>query len=102
MSDFFVSYNQADRPWAEWIAFTLEEAKYTTVLQAWDFRPGQSFVTAMQDAASTAARTIAVLSPSYLASAFTLAEWSAAFARDPDGRSGLLLPARAESPTRSQ
>jgi hypothetical protein len=28
--DFFVSFNSADRPWAEWIANELEAAGYTT------------------------------------------------------------------------
>jgi hypothetical protein len=42
--DFFISYNSADRQWAEWIAWQLEEAGYTTVLQAWDFRPDSNFV----------------------------------------------------------
>lgn len=42
MKDFFISYNSADRTWAEWIAWQLEEAGYTTVLQAWDFRPGSN------------------------------------------------------------
>ena len=37
--DFFISYNKADRQWAEWIAWELEEAGYTMVLQDWDFRP---------------------------------------------------------------
>ena len=32
--DFFVSYSGADRAWAEWIAWVLEEAGYTVVLQA--------------------------------------------------------------------
>ena len=31
MKDFFISYNQADRAWAEWIAWILEEAGYTVV-----------------------------------------------------------------------
>lgn len=44
MKDFFVSYNKADRRWAEWVAWQLEEAGYTTMLQAWDLRPGSSFV----------------------------------------------------------
>jgi len=44
MKDFFISCNSADRAWAEWIAWQFEEAGYTTVLQAWDFRPGFSFV----------------------------------------------------------
>jgi phage replication-related protein YjqB (UPF0714/DUF867 family) len=39
--DFFISYTGADRAWAEWIAVQLEAAGYSTVLQAWDFRPRQ-------------------------------------------------------------
>jgi tetratricopeptide (TPR) repeat protein len=94
MKDFFISYNKADREWAEWIAWQLEEAKYTTVLQAWDFRPGSNFVLEMQRASAEAQRTIAVLSPDYLAASFTQPEWAAAFARDPTGEKGLLLPVR--------
>ncbi len=40
--DFFISYNKADRPWAEWMAWQLEAEGYTTVLQAWDFLPGSN------------------------------------------------------------
>jgi TIR domain len=40
--DFFISYPVADRAWAEWIAWQLKEARYATVLQAWDFRPGDN------------------------------------------------------------
>jgi energy-coupling factor transporter ATP-binding protein EcfA2 len=41
-------------------------------------------------------RTLAVLSPSYFESGFTKAEWFAAFAQDPTGEKGLLLPVRVE------
>jgi hypothetical protein len=27
MKDFFISYNKADRQWAEWIAWQLQEAR---------------------------------------------------------------------------
>ena len=37
MKGFFVSYNKADRAWAKWIAWQLEETGYSTVIQAWDF-----------------------------------------------------------------
>jgi hypothetical protein len=94
MNDFFISYTSIDRTWAEWIAWQLEEAGYTTVLQAWDFRPGTTFVEAMNQAAATAERTIAVLSPDYLSSRFTRPEWEAAFAQDPTGEHGVLLPVR--------
>ena len=48
----FVSYNQADRPWAEWIAWTLEENGYKAVVQAWDIRTGSNFVLEMHTAAA--------------------------------------------------
>jgi hypothetical protein len=50
----------------------------------------------MQRAAAEAARTIAVLSPDYLASRFTQPEWAAAFAQDPTGEKGTLLPVRVQ------
>ncbi len=92
--DFFVSYNKADRAWAEWIAWQLEAESYTTILQAWDFRPGSNFVLEMQSATSRAKRTIAVLSPEYLTSMYTQPEWAAAFVQDPTGQKGFLLPVR--------
>ncbi|MDI3563457.1 toll/interleukin-1 receptor domain-containing protein [Bradyrhizobium sp. Arg816] len=91
MPDFFVSYTSADRAWAEWIAFVLEEAGFSTVIQAWDFRPGSNFVLEMQKA-SEADRTIMVLSPDYLKSQFTSPEWAAAFAQDSQGIDRKLLP----------
>jgi hypothetical protein len=94
MKDFFISYNKADRAWAEWIAWQLEEAGHTTTLQAWDFRPGSNFVVDMDRAAVEGERTIAVLSPDYLSASFTQPEWAAAFKRDPTGEKGLLLPVR--------
>jgi TIR domain len=32
--DFFISYRTLNEGWAEWIAWQLEEAGYTTFLQA--------------------------------------------------------------------
>jgi response regulator RpfG family c-di-GMP phosphodiesterase len=94
MKDFFISYNKADRAWAEWIAWQLEEAGYSVNIQAWDFRPGSNFVLDMHRAVRESERIIAVLSPDYLTSHFTASEWAAAFARDPSGEQGLLLPVR--------
>ena len=94
MEDFFISYNKADRAWAEWTAWQLEEVGYTTKLQAWDFRPGSNFVLEMQQAATETQRTIAILSPDYLASLYPHPEWAAAFARDPTGEKRTLVPAR--------
>lgn len=94
MADFFVSYNKADRSWAEWIAWRLEDGGYSTILQDWDFRPGENFVLAMHNAAAGSTRTIAVLSPDYLEAGFTQSEWAAAFAKDACGKTRALIPVR--------
>jgi tetratricopeptide (TPR) repeat protein len=92
--DFFVSYAGADARWAEWIAWQLEAAGGKTRVQAWDFRPGSNFVLEMHRAASECRRTLAVLSPAFLKSVFTQPEWAAAFAQDPTGEKGKLVPVR--------
>jgi TIR domain len=92
--DFFISYTAADRAMAEWIAWQLEADGYTTVLQAWDFLPGSDFITQMHQALVDADRVLTVLSPAYLASDFSRAEWNAALASDPSGSVGTLLPVR--------
>jgi WD40 repeat protein/3',5'-cyclic AMP phosphodiesterase CpdA len=92
--DFFISYTSADRRWAEWIAWQLEEAGYRVLIQAWDIVPGANFVERMDRAIHDAARTIAVLSPDYLTSVYTKLELQAAFRGDPDGLRRRLLPVR--------
>ncbi|HUK42855.1 MAG TPA: FxSxx-COOH system tetratricopeptide repeat protein [Candidatus Bathyarchaeia archaeon] len=94
MKHFFISYNKADREWAEWIAWALDEAGYTTIIQAWDFGAGSNFVLEMDRAAKEAERTIAVLSPDYLTALYTQPEWAAAFAQDPTGEKRTLIPMR--------
>ena len=88
---FFISYTHTDRAWAEWIAWQLEDAGHTAILQAWDFTPGSNFVLEMERAQSEADSTIAVLSPAYLEAYFPRQEWAAAF----NGR-GKLIPVRVE------
>ena len=92
--DFFVSYTGVDVAWAEWIAWQLEADGYTVVLQAWDFLPGTNFPLEMHNAAATARRTLAVLSPDYLSSDFAQPEWAAAFKKDPTGAGRRLLTVR--------
>ena len=93
---FFVSYTSADRVWAEWIAWQLEEAGYQVKIQAWDFSPGGNFVVEMQKATVECERTIAVFSRNYFLSEFAEAEWTAAFRLDPTGKNEKLIPVRIE------
>ncbi len=92
MADFFVSYTSADKAWAEWIGYVLEEEGFAVDIQAWDFRPGNNFVLEMQRAVTEADRTIMVLSPDYLKSQFASPEWAAAFAQDPQRLKRKLVP----------
>lgn len=88
--DFFISYTTADREWAEWIAWQLEDAGYKCRIQAWDFIPGSNFVQEM-DQGTEAQRILLVLSPDYFNSRFTKPEWQAAFAQDPTGEKRKIL-----------
>jgi TIR domain len=94
LKDFFISYNKNDKQWAEWIAWTLEEASYTVVIQEWDFRPGGNFALDMNKAVDDTQSTIAVLSENFLQSDYTAPEWAAAFARDPRSAQRKLIPVR--------
>jgi hypothetical protein len=87
---FFVSYTGADRAWAEWVAWELEQAGYQVIVQAWDFEPGDNFVVRMRDALDQADRTLALVSAAYLASPYCTDEWTGAFLHDEDGRNRLL------------
>ena len=112
--DFFVSFNQADRAWATWIAWVLEEAGYSVFFQDWDFRG--SFVEQMHQASLRAGRTLVVLSDNYLRSEYARSEAWAALARDPVGREdrvvtvkvgptgdlGLFAPLRLPRPHRQR
>jgi hypothetical protein len=92
--DFFVSYQQADRPWAEWIAWQLEDAGHSVLFQSWDFVPGTNWIKLMQDGVSRSARVIVVLSPAYIGSIFGAAEWQAIWVHDPDGAKRRVIPVR--------
>lgn len=94
MKDFFVSFNSADKPWADWISWTLEEAGYQVVYQHWDFRPGENFVLEMQRATDDTRKTVIVLTDNYLKADYTQAEWAAAFVEDPRGEQRKLIPLR--------
>jgi len=94
--DFFISYTGRDRVWAEWIAWGLEQAGYTVIIQAWDFPPGSNFVYEMDNALKQAERVVAVLSSTYLTSKYAFTEWAVTFRRDPQAKERLLLPVRVE------
>jgi hypothetical protein len=92
--DFFISYTEADRAWAEWIAWALEEDEHHILVRAWDSGPGSDRVRDLRAGTRDATRTIAVLSSDYLNSVYGGAEWRAAWAGDPEGVGRKLLTVR--------
>jgi hypothetical protein len=92
--DFFVSYTQDDRAWAEWVAWQLEDAGYQVLVQAWDFVAGTNWQAGMQQGIARSDRTIALISPAYLRSVYGQQEWQAAQAADPQGFKSKLVPIR--------
>ncbi|MBX3667975.1 MAG: TIR domain-containing protein [Rhodocyclaceae bacterium] len=97
MADFFVSYNKDDAGWAQWIAWQVEEAGYSVLIQAWDFLPGQDWVRNMDQALLKAPRLLAVQSPSWRASRHAQAEWREYYRIDPDSDRALILPVRVHA-----
>ncbi len=92
VKDFFISYAVENWTQAKWIHEQLETHGYHTILAGRDFNAGNNFVLAMDNALKTSARMIAVMSPDYLTSPYTQAEWAAVFPRDPTGTQGLIVP----------
>ncbi len=94
--DFFISFTGKNKQWAEWIAWQLEAAGYSVIIQTWDFHAGNNISIVMDEALRNSERVIAVISPDYFQSAFTPSEWSVAYHRDPKGERGLLVPVLVE------
>lgn len=92
--DFFISYTKSDEDAAQWVAWQLEAAGYSTLIQAWDFTAGSNFVVEMEAATRRAERVMPILSPAFFTSGFTQAEWAEAFASDPAGARRRLIPVR--------
>jgi hypothetical protein len=94
-ADFFISYTGVDQTWAEWIAWCLEDAGYTVIVQAWDFRPGHNFIL-MMNMAARARQTVIILSPDFLEASFVQAEWANALREDPTNMGRKLIPVRVK------
>ena len=92
--DYFVAYHAADQEWAEWIGARLQEAGFSVELQSYDYWARSSMILEMFAVSAIADSTIAVLSPDFLAENLERPEWQAAYAQDPTGERGILVPVR--------
>ncbi len=77
--DFFIGRAGQDSEVAKHIALILEDAGRRVLIQDWDFT-NRSYLERMYSAFKSGARTIALLSPDYLANDHCAAEWQNAVA----------------------
>ncbi|WP_163550114.1 toll/interleukin-1 receptor domain-containing protein [Candidatus Frankia nodulisporulans] len=94
--DFFVSYDEADRGWAEWIAWTLEQDGYRILLEHWDLVAGGNRHVFLQEGMARSKRTLAIVSQRYLGSAYGGVQWRAAWGTDLLGTDRKLIPIRID------
>ena len=76
LKDFFISYTGTDLKFATWVAEFLESQKYSVIIQAWDFRPGDNFVSKINESLKECKKLIIILSENYLKSKWCEAEWT--------------------------
>ncbi|MFJ2233399.1 FxSxx-COOH system tetratricopeptide repeat protein [Streptomyces sp. NPDC087859] len=87
----FISYAGPDRPWAEWVAWQLQDAGYTVELDVWHWGAGDDFAERANRRLSQG-RTMALFSQAYFeAGRLTLDEESAVLATE-----GRLIPVRID------
>lgn len=91
---FSLSYNEADRDWARWLAWTLEEAGSTVTLPGSGVYLDPGLREACVRRAYSSWRVLVVLSPDYLRDLHLHTEWTTALARDPEASQGTLVCVR--------
>lgn len=91
--DVFVSYSSKDRSWVhDELLPRLEAAGLSVCMDFRDFEPGAPSVTEMERAVQTSRKTLLVLTPDYLASAWTEFEALMLQTLDPASRERRLIP----------
>ncbi len=96
MKDFFVSYTGTDLHYATWVAEVLESNNYTVTIQAWDFRPGDNFVSKINEALLGCEKLIVILSNNYLKSKWCEAEWTSKLTEQMNLKERRIIPIRIE------
>ena len=81
MKNFFISRTGKDSQWAKWIAGTLENNNYSTIIQDWDFSSGENIIINMDNAIKNTEATIVVWSEEFEKKEYCKEEWSATLAK---------------------
>jgi hypothetical protein len=94
--DLFISFNSADKNWADWIAFQLKRKGYTTFYQHDDFLPGSDFLQEMNLAMINAKLTVAIWSKNYFDSKFASLEARVALGQSVGKKEIKLVPVKID------
>lgn len=97
MKDFFISYTKQDVNAATWIAELLESNGYNVIIQEWDFRPGDDFVSKINESLIGCRKLILVLSSNYLKSKWCEKEWTAKLVEQMSVGTGRIIPIKIEN-----
>lgn len=96
--DVFVSYSHTDKDWVRNILLPmLEENNIKVCIDYRDFRPGSPSITEMESAVLQSKKMIAVLSPSYVSSAWGQFEAILMGTLDPSAQESKILPVLIKS-----
>jgi len=102
--DVFISYSHADKDWVRGeLLKRLEASSLRVCIDYRDFQPGAPSVTEMERAVLASRKTVLVLTPDYVASAWTEFETLMLQTLDPAARQRRIIPllkARVELPLR--
>ena len=96
VKDFFVSYTGSDLNFAIWVAELLEANNFSVTIQAWDFSPGDNFVSKINEALIECRKLVVILSNSYLKSKWCEAEWTSKLAEQMRLQERRIIPIRIE------
>ncbi|EFC82032.1 protein kinase [Parafrankia sp. EUN1f] len=100
--DFFISYASADQDWADWVAWVLEAAGHLVLLQARDGTAGSRWTADVRAGVGHCARTLVLLSDSYLESEFEQAGWGTVRGADAVTLARTLVQVRVENCARPE
>ena len=96
--DIFLSYNSADRAWANWVAWTLKDAGHRVRFAEWELTPGSNFIAWLSEALATSDYMVALWSPNYFPSEYIQVENRAFLSKSDDKRLIPILVEHTEIP----
>ena len=97
MKDFLICFVSADRAWAEWVAWHLEQAGYSVTLAEWQAPSGAGFAADFQEAARQTRNALGILSAAFLGLLRSQSNWERGLTGLPAGETRALRLVRVQN-----